>query len=207
MIYREPISKRILDVGLSVLMLGMSIPVILPISMAIKFEDDGPVFYRQKRWGRNGTRFGVYKFRTMVPDAERKYGITQAQENDTRTTRIGRLLRAMGLDELPQILNILTGDMSFVGPRSLAVNEILTDTKGKRVNYEEINGFWDRLKARPGLTGLATVFIPKDSPPRRKFKYDLLYLRKQSLCLDLHLIALSFWISFSGRWESRGQKY
>ena len=207
MVYREPILKRILDVALSVLMLGMAMPVILPISMAIKLEDGGPVFYRQKRWGRNGTRFGVYKFRTMVPDAEQKFGITQAQENDTRTTRIGRLLRAMGLDELPQILNILTGDMSFVGPRSLAVGEILTDINGQRVNYEEIKGFRDRLKARPGLTGLATVYIPKDSPPSRKFKYDLLYLRKYTLCLDLHLIALSFWISFRGKWESRGQKY
>ena len=207
MIYREPILKRILDVALSVLMLGMSLPVILPISMAIKLEDGGPVFYRQKRWGRNGTRFGVYKFRTMAPDAERKFGITQAQENDTRTTRIGRLLRAMGLDELPQILNILTGDMSFVGPRSLAVGEILTDNKGKRLIYEEIGGFRDRLEARPGLTGLATVFIPKDSPPHRKFKYDLFYLRKHTLCLDLHLIALSFWISLRGKWETRGQKY
>jgi lipopolysaccharide/colanic/teichoic acid biosynthesis glycosyltransferase len=207
MVYREPLSKRILDVGLSVLMLGMSLPVILPISMAIKLEDGGPVFYRQKRWGRNGTFFGVYKFRTMVPDAEQKFGITQAKENDTRTTRTGRLLRAMGLDELPQILNILTGNMSFVGPRSLAVGEVLTDINGRRVNYEEIRGFHDRLKARPGLTGLATVYIPKDSPPRRKFLYDLLYIRKHTLCLDMHLIALSFWISLRGRWETRGQKY
>ena len=75
-------------------------------------------------------------------------------------------------------LNILIGDMSFVGPRSLAVGEVLTDNNGKRVNYEEIRGFWDRLKARPGLTGLATVYIPKDSSPRRKFKYDLLYIRQ-----------------------------
>ena len=207
MAYKEPLSKRILDVALSVLMLGMALPVIIPISMAIKLEDGGPVFYRQKRWGRKGTRFGVYKFRTMVPDAERKYGITQAQEYDRRTTRVGRLLRAMGLDELPQILNIMAGDMSFVGPRSLAVGEVLTDINGRRVNYEEIGGFRDRLEARPGLTGLATVFIPKDSSPRRKFKYDLFYLRRHTMCLDLHLIALSFWISFRGKWETRGQKY
>ena len=76
--------------------------------------------------GQKGKRFGVFKFRTMVPDAERRFGITQARENDERITRIGRLLRAMGLDELPQIVNILTGDMSFVGPRSLAVNEVLS---------------------------------------------------------------------------------
>ena len=207
MIYKEPIIKRILDLTLSVLMLGMAMPVILPISMAIKLEDGGPVFHRQKRWGRNGTRFGVYKFRTMVPDAERKFGITQARENDKRTTRIGRLLRAMGLDELPQIMNILIGDMSFVGPRSLAVGEVLTDNHGQRVNYEEIKGFRDRLEARPGLTGLATVYIPKDSLPRRKFKYDIFYLRKYTLCLDLHLIALSFWISFRGRWETRSRKF
>ena len=206
MLYKEPLLKRILDIALSVLMLGMAMPVILPISMAIKLEDGGPVFYRQKRWGRNGTRFGVYKFRTMVPDAEKIYGVTQAQENDKRTTRIGRFLRAMGLDELPQILNILIGDMSFVGPRSLAVGEVLTDINGRRVNYEEIRGFRDRLEARPGLTGLATVYITKDSPPRRKFRYDLHYINNHSLCLDLHLIALSFWISLRGRWEVRTHK-
>jgi lipopolysaccharide/colanic/teichoic acid biosynthesis glycosyltransferase len=206
MVYKEPLSKRILDVVLSVLMLGMAFPVILPISMAIKFEDGGPIFYRQKRWGRKGKRFGIYKFRTMVPDAEKRFGITQAQENDARNTRIGRLLRAMGLDELPQILNIFAGDMSFVGPRSLAVGELLVDKSGKRINYQELKGFRDRLQARPGLTGLATVFIPKDSPPHRKFRYDQLYLRKHSLCLDLHLIALSFWISFRGKWEVRSHK-
>ena len=207
MIYQEPRLKRLLDICLSALMLGMALPVIVPISALIKIEDGGPVLYRQKRWGRNGTRFGVFKFRTMVPDAEKRFGITQARENDERITRIGRLLRAMGLDELPQIVNILTGDMSFVGPRSLAVNEVLSDTNNRRVTYEQIRGFRDRLEARPGLTGLATVYIPKDSSPRRKFRYDLLYLRKHSLCLDVHLIALSFWISFRGRWETRRNKF
>jgi lipopolysaccharide/colanic/teichoic acid biosynthesis glycosyltransferase len=207
MVYQEPKSKRLLDICLSTLMLGMALPVIAPISALIKIEDGGPVLYRQTRWGRNGTHFGVFKFRTMVPDAEKKFGITQARENDDRITRIGRLLRAMGLDELPQIFNILVGDMSFVGPRSLAVNEVLADTNNSRVTYEQIRGFQDRLAARPGLTGLATVYIPKDSSPRRKFRYDLLYLRKHSLCLDVHLIALSFWISFRGRWETRRKKF
>ena len=207
MIYQEPRLKRLLDICLSALMLGMALPVILPISVAIKLEDGGPVLYRQTRWGRNGKRFGIFKFRTMVPDAEKKYGITQARENDDRITRIGRLLRAMGLDELPQIVNILTGDMSFVGPRSLAVNEVLSDTNNRRVTYEQIRGFRNRLEARPGLTGLATVYIPKDASPRRKFRYDLLYLRKHSMCLDVHLIALSFLISFRGRWETRRKKF
>ena len=119
--HMEPILKRSLDIFLSGVMLFLSVPVFLPIALAIMLEDGGPVFYRQERWGRDGTRFRVYKFRTMVPDADRKFGLIQAVENDRRITRIGRLLRAIGLDELPQILNILAGEMSFVGPRSLAV--------------------------------------------------------------------------------------
>ena len=188
-------------------MLFLSVPVFFPIALAIKLEDGGPVFYRQERWGEKETRFGVYKFRTMMPDADQEFGPKQATENDHRITRIGRLLRAMGLDELPQILNILIGEMSFVGPRALAVGEIVKDNKGRRIHYEEIPGFRERLQARPGLTGLTTVYIPKDASPHRKFRYDLFYIRKQSICIDLHLITLSFWISFRGKWETRSRKF
>ena len=132
----EQILKRSLDIFLSGIMLFLSVPVVLPIALAIKLEDGGPVFYRQERWGKVGTRFRVYKFRTMVPDADRKFGLIQAAENDRRITRIGRLLRAMGLDELPQILNILAGEMSFVGPRSLAVGEVVRDDKGKQLGMK-----------------------------------------------------------------------
>jgi lipopolysaccharide/colanic/teichoic acid biosynthesis glycosyltransferase len=202
----EPFLKRPLDVILSFLMIVLSIPVSIPIALAIKMEDGGPVFYRQARWGRNNTRFRAYKFRTMVPESDSIFGIRQAAENDFRVTRVGRLLRAMGLDELPQIINIFSGDMSFVGPRSLAVGEIVRDEKGKTVNYEDIPGFRERLRVRPGLTSIATIYIPKDSSPYRKFRYDLLYIYRQSLGLDLRLIFLSFWISFRGKWESRNQK-
>jgi len=202
----EPILKRTLDIILSGVMLFLSVPVFLPIALAIKLEDGGPVFYRQERWGKKGTCFGVYQFRTMLPDADQKFGLKQASENDHRITRIGRILRAMGLDELPQILNILIGEMSFVGPRSLAVGEIVKDDKGLRLRYEDIPGFRRRLSVRPGLTGLATIYIPKDASPHRKFRYDLFYIRKQSIYLDLHLIALSFWISFRGKWETRSNK-
>jgi lipopolysaccharide/colanic/teichoic acid biosynthesis glycosyltransferase len=174
--------------------------------LVIKLEDGGPVFYRQERWGRNSTRFKAYKFRTMVPNSDQDFGIKQASENDPRITRIGRILRTMGLDELPQMINIFSGDMSFVGPRSLAVGEIVKDEKGDTIGYEEVPGFWDRLSVRPGLTGLATIYVPKDATPRRKFRYDFLYIRKQSFWLDFRLIALSFWISFRGRWETRGNK-
>jgi len=203
---REPLLKRPLDVVLSFIMIILSLPVSIPIALAIKIKDRGPVFYRQERWGRNGTRFRAYKFRTMVPDSDREYGIKQATENDPRITRVGRILRAMGLDELPQILNIFIGEMSFVGPRSLAVGEIVKDEKGNVVKYEDFPEFRERLGVRPGLTGLATIYLPKDVPPSQKFDFDLRYIRNQSFGLDIRLIALSFWISFRGKWETRDKK-
>jgi lipopolysaccharide/colanic/teichoic acid biosynthesis glycosyltransferase len=204
---REPWLKRPLDVALSALMLLLSAPVSLLIALAIKLEDGGPIFYRQERWGRGGTHFRAYKFRTMVPHSDQVFGIKQATENDARITRVGRVLRAMGLDELPQMISIFSGEMSFVGPRALAVGEILNDEKGCRVNYEEIPDFWKRLSVRPGLTGVTTIYKPKDIPPRKKFRYDLLYVRKQSFWLDLRLILMSFWISFRGKWEHRERKW
>ena len=96
--------------------------------------------------------------------------------------------------------------MSFAGPRSLAVGEIIKDENGKIIRYEDMPIFWERLRVRPGLTSLATIYLPKDSSPYRKFRYDLLYIRKQSSWLDLRLILLSFWISFQGNWETRKNK-
>jgi lipopolysaccharide/colanic/teichoic acid biosynthesis glycosyltransferase len=203
---REPFLKRPLDIVLSTFMLILSLPVSLPIVVAIKLEDNGPIFYRQERWGQGGSCFRAYKFRTMAPDSDQDSGIKQARENDPRITRIGRILRAMGLDELPQLLNIFLGEMSFVGPRSLAIGEIVKDEKGCIVKYEDMPGFRERLHVRPGLTGVATIYIPKDAPPRRKFRYDLIYIQKQSFWLDIRLIVLSFWISFRGKWETRGKK-
>ena len=204
--HREPSLKRPLDVMLSLLMLVLSAPFSILVAVLIKLEDGGPIFYRQRRWGRHGKPFSVLKFRTMIADADRKFGLKQAVENDQRITKVGRLLRATGLDELPQIINILRGEMSFVGPRALAVGEIIYDPKGERLEYEQVRGFIERLAVRPGLTSVATIFIPKDSTALRKFRYDLLYIRKQSFQLDLHLISLSFWISFRGKWETRQKK-
>ena len=204
---KAPILKRPIDIFLSNLMMILSIPVLLPVALAIKLEDGGPVFYTQERWGKGGSRFKAYKFRTMVPHSDKTFGITQAEENDPRITTLGRILRAMGLDELPQLFNIFRGDMSFVGPRSLAVGEIVRGEGGDMLRYENVTGFWERLRVRPGLTGMATIYIPKDSPPERKFRYDLLYIQKQSFRLDLRLIALSFWISFRGKWETRSKKF
>jgi lipopolysaccharide/colanic/teichoic acid biosynthesis glycosyltransferase len=203
---KEPFLKRPLDVFLSTLMLILSAPVSVIISLAIKLEDRGPIFYRQERWGRGGKRFRAYKFRTMVSHSDKVFGIKQATENDLRITRVGRILRAMGLDELPQIINIFLGDMSFVGPRALAVGEILHDENGYQIDYEKVPGFWERLAVRPGLTGISTIYRAKDISPRKKFRYDLLYIQNLSFWLDVRLILMSFWISFRGKWETRGKK-
>ena len=202
----EPFLKYPLDVALALTMMLLGSPVFLLIAFLIKREDGGPIFYRQVRWGKRGKTFRVYKFRTMIPDSDAKFGIRQAARNDSRITRVGKKLRAMGLDELPQLMNIVKGEMSFVGPRALAVGEIVDDGKGNLITAEQVPGFYERLAVRPGLTSLATIFLPKDAPPRKKFAYDRVYVMNQSLRLDLYLIALSFYISFSGKWETRNRK-
>jgi lipopolysaccharide/colanic/teichoic acid biosynthesis glycosyltransferase len=202
---KEPLLKRPFDVLLSGLMLAVSAPFWAVIAAAIKAEDGGPVFYRQERWGRGQSRFHVLKFRTMVPDADAPGAVRQATANDARITRVGRLLRATGLDELPQILNIFRGDMSFVGPRALSVQE--HSENGMPLRYEEVPGFSTRLLVRPGLTGVATIYLPKDAPARRKFRADALYVRRLSFWLDVRLVALSFWISLRGKWETRDSKF
>ena len=122
-------------------------------------------------------------------------------------TRVGRLLRAAALDELPQLWNIFKGDMSFVGPRALRPGEIEVRGNGDEVPMEAIRGFAERSAVSPGLTGIAQIYAPRDAPRHRKFRYDRLYIRKQSLGLDVRLILLSFWISLRGTWESTGTKF
>lgn len=202
---REPVLKRPLDATLALLGMVLSAPIWFVAAVAIKLGDRGPVFFKQARWGRGGRIFRVYKFRTMkVAPADAP--VEQALVNDRRVTRVGKVLRGMGIDELPQFINILKGDMSFVGPRALAVGESVV-IDGERVEYEDIPGFKERLGVRPGLTGLSTIYLPKDSSPHEKFKTDLRYVNEQSFFLDLKLIVLSFWISIRGQWESREKKF
>jgi lipopolysaccharide/colanic/teichoic acid biosynthesis glycosyltransferase len=143
----------------------------------------------------------------MTEGSEAEVGPLQARARDSRVTRVGRVLRATAMDELPQLWNIFRGDMSFVGPRALLPEEIEVSGKGARVPIEAIPGYEARHRVRPGLTGLAQVFAPRDIPRRHKFKLDLLYVRRQSFWLDLKLVAVSFWISFRGTWERRGAKF
>ena len=115
-------------------------------------------------------------------------------------------MRKTAMDELPQLLNIFKGDMSFVGPRALRPQEKEVDGGGSVVDIFQIPGFQMRNTVRPGLTGLAQIFLPADAPRRKKFRYDSLYIRRQSFCFDIKLICLSFWITFRAKWESHGHK-
>jgi lipopolysaccharide/colanic/teichoic acid biosynthesis glycosyltransferase len=199
--------KRLLDVILATLGLSLSSSLWLLIALAIKLEDRGPIFYRQDRVGKDGKVFHVLKFRSMVANAEEAVGPVQASEQDPRVTRIGQILRATALDELPQLLSILWGHMSFVGPRALRPGEIEVDGDGECVPLEVIPGYSQRHAVRPGLTGLAQVYAPRDIPRQQKFRYDLLYIRRRNLWLDLRLIGLSLWISMRGRWGHRKRKF
>ena len=201
-----PWSKRALDVALSGLGLLASSPVWGLIAAAVKLEDGGPIFYGQERVGEGGRVFRALKFRSMIPDAEAGVGALQATDHDPRVTRVGRVMRATAMDELPQLWNIFVGDMSFVGPRALRPGEIETSGDGRHVAMEDVAGYVERHTVRPGLTGIAQIFAPRDVPRRYKFKYDQIYVRRQSFALDLKLILLSFWITFRGRWEHRGDK-
>jgi lipopolysaccharide/colanic/teichoic acid biosynthesis glycosyltransferase len=198
--------KRAFDAALAVVGLVISSPLWLLFAAAIKFEDGGPVFFAQDRVGQDGRVFLALKFRSMHVDAERVTGPLQARHGDSRVTRVGRVMRATAMDELPQLWNIFRGDMSFVGPRALRPGEIEMEG-GSPVPLEAVPGYLDRILVRPGLTGVAQVYAPRDISRRSKFRYDRLYIRRRSLGLDVRLILLSFWISFRGTWESRDRKY
>ncbi len=202
-----PLSKRAFDVLLSGTGLLIALPLGAVIALAVKLGDGGPVFFTQDRVGKGGKTFKGFKFRSMVPDADKKFGTVQAEEEDPRVTPVGRFLRKTAMDELPQLWNIFRGDMSFVGPRALAPREVEIRGDGRSIPLEDIPGFSERHAVIPGLTGVAQIFAPRDIPRRQKFRYDRLYVRKQSFWLDIKLILISFWITFRGKWEVRGEKF
>ena len=198
--------KRLFDIAVSAAGLIVFAPVATVIAAAIKLEDGGPVFFTQERVGRGCRVFNAFKFRSMIVDAERHTGAIQARVDDPRVTRVGRVLRATAFDELPQLWNIFRGDMSVVGPRPLRPGEADTTAGGALLPLSAIPGYERRHLVRPGLTGVAQVHAPRDLPRHGKFRYDLLYLKRAGLWLDLVLIVQSFWITARGRWEHRGRK-
>jgi lipopolysaccharide/colanic/teichoic acid biosynthesis glycosyltransferase len=199
--------KRLFDMALAATGLLLSAPLWAVIPAAIRLEDGGPVMYPQERVGLNGRVFKALKFRSMVPHAEAASGPVQAGENDPRVTRVGRVLRATAMDELPQLWNILVGDMSFVGPRPLRPGEIERAGDGRTRALHDIPGYERRHSVRPGLTGLAQVYAPRDLVRAEKFRFDLEYLDAASVRLDLKLLLLSFWITLRGEWERRDRPH
>jgi lipopolysaccharide/colanic/teichoic acid biosynthesis glycosyltransferase len=203
----SPLIKRAFDAALSGFGLILSAPVWALAAAAVKLEDGGPIFFRQPRVGQNGTIFTVLKFRSMVVPTDREHSLRQASAGDARITRIGRLMRATAMDELPQLVNIFKGDMSFVGPRALMPGEIETGGDGRVIAIEDIAGYRERTAVQPGLTGVAQIYAPRDVTRRHKFRYDRVYVSRRSFWLDIRLILLSFWISIRGTWEHRQRKF
>ncbi len=199
--------KRALDVALSAAGLLLSAPAWPIVALAIKVDSPGPVFYGQARVGLGGRPFDVLKFRSMVADAERDVGPLPAEIGDARITRVGRILRATALDELPQLWNIFRGDMSFVGPRALRPEEIDVDSAGRPVPLRDVPGFAERCRVLPGLTGIAQIYARRDISRRQKFRLDRVYIERESFWLDVRLILLSLWITIRGSWETRERKF
>ena len=191
--------------GFDIIVLGLAHVFLSPLWLAlwvvipilIWLEDREPVFYRQERTGKDGQVFTILKFRTMVSDAESR-GPVWSIEDDPRVTHIGKLLRRTGLDELPEVLSILKGDMSLVGPRPLPVEE-------QRLLERQIPGLAERLKVRPGLTGLAQTSDQYDDA-RTKLAYDLKYIEHMNPWLDLRILLVSVWNTLAARWDRRHGK-
>ncbi len=178
---RQRFLKRLIDVSLSLLLLVITSPLLLLALLLVLVDDGRPVLYRQERMGRYGKRFDVLKIRTMRRDAEAATGPVLAQADDPRVTRVGRFLRKFHLDELPQLWNILRGDMSLVGPRPErpAIHDEVA---------QELPQFHSRLAVMPGLTGLAQVRGKYDTSPREKIKFDLLYSLRSSAAMDAQIL-------------------
>ncbi len=177
----QRVGKRMMDLILCAIAMIPAAPIMAVIALAIKLEDGGPVFYRQKRLTRNGVEFDILKFRSMIVDAEKYDGAVLATEKDPRITRVGRCIRPLRLDELPQLLNILKGDMSIVGPRP--ERKVIADEY-----YKDIPEFAYRLKVRGGLTGYAQIYGKYNTSPYDKLRLDLMYIENYSLLLDVKLI-------------------
>ncbi len=186
----QRVTKRTMDIILGSIALVIASPFMAAVAIAIKLEDGGPVFFRQKRMTRNGREFDILKFRSMIVDAEKYSGAVLASGDDPRITKVGKFIRATRLDEIPQILNIVKGDMSIVGPRP--ERKVIADEYCK-----DIPEFAYRLKVRGGLTGYAQIYGKYNTSAYDKLRLDLMYIANYSLLLDIKLIILTLRIIFS----------
>ena len=182
--------ERFLDILLSSIALVIGIPLILLFGILIRLDTSGPIFYSQERLGKEGKRFKICKLRSMRYDAE-KDGAQWAEKNDVRVTRIGRIIRKTRIDEIPQLFNILKGDMSVIGPRP--------ERPEFTLEFEdEIPGFINRLQIRPGLTGWAQVNGGYDLTPREKLELDMYYINNRSIKMDIIIIFKTIKIVLTG---------
>jgi len=187
--FEQRILKRLLDIVISVIMLVVASPFMLFTAIMIKLEDHGPAIFKQERVTLNGKKFYIYKFRSMIVDAE-KNGAQFSSKNDSRITKVGKFIRSTRIDELPQLFNILKGDMSIVGPRperQTYIDEFCKETPE----------FIYRLKVKAGLTGYAQIYGKYNTTPLDKLKLDLMYIESYSLLLDIRLIFLTLKIMFT----------
>jgi lipopolysaccharide/colanic/teichoic acid biosynthesis glycosyltransferase len=177
--------KRVIDILLSFFGIALSMPLVLMGAILMKLTSRGAIIYKQDRVGKKGKIFKIYKLRTMYVDAEEDTGAVWAKEDDPRITLVGKCLRKTRIDEIPQLLNVLKGEMSIVGPRPERP-EIVNDLKTLILDYEK------RLQIKPGITGLAQIWHKYDETiddVKKKIKYDLLYIRKMCLWVDVKILA------------------
>lgn len=184
----QRIIKRFLDIVISVIAIVVTSPIMLVCAVAIKLDDGGPVLFKQNRITINGKIFNVYKFRSMIVEAD-KDGARKAVNDDDRITRVGKIIRACRMDELPQLFNILRGDMSLVGPRPERIENVYEYAK----KYPE---FELRHRVKAGLTGFAQLYGKYNTTPEDKLHMDLIYIETYSLLLDIKLLILTFKILF-----------
>lgn len=180
-------AKRAMDIILCGIAMVVAAPIMLIVAIAIKLEDGGPVFFKQKRATIDGKTFDILKFRSMIVDAEKFGEVIPATDRDPRITKVGNIIRATRIDELPQIINILKGEMSIVGPRPERVEHVEKYTK-------EIPEFSYRLKVKGGLTGYAQIYGKYNTSAYDKLRLDLMYIEKYSLLLDIKLILMTLQI-------------
>lgn len=172
--------QRIMDLVLSIIGLVIGLPLIAIFGILIKIEDKGPITYKQERLGKCGRRFYIYKLRSMRTDAE-KFGAQWAEKDDPRITKVGKFIRKTRIDEIPQLFNILKGDMGLIGPRPERPNFTVQFN-------EEIPGFINRLAIKPGLTGWAQVNGGYEITPEEKLKEDIYYIKNMSILLDFKIL-------------------
>lgn len=193
--YKRPFDLAVIILA-HLLLFPLWIILWIAVPLAIWLGDRGPVFYTQERVGRHGRLFRVIKFRTMIVDAEAQTGPVWATEDDPRITKVGGLLRRVRLDEMPQVINIVKGEMSLVGPRP--ERQVLFEKFNR-----QISGFSRRLRVRPGVAGLAQVRGDALTNPRCKLRYDNLYIERMSPWMDCKLLILSVWLVLAGRRRER----